>query len=365
MPTSGSGVNKPGAAAGNGRTPVAGKSKTRLTIADIAREVGVSPSAVSFALNGRPGVSEATRARILQAAERMNWHPHSAARALGGAPAGAVGLVLARPTRTLGAEPFYAQLIYGMQSVLSARSVALLLQVVDDTDAELVVYRRWAGEQRVDGLLIVDPQTKDPRIAVVEGLGVPAVVLGGHGRHGELPTVWADDREAMLETVRYLAALGHTRIAHVAGTPAFQHTQRRIRALKDAAGQLGLADTQSVPTDFSDGEGAAVTRRLLSQPDAPTAIVYDSDLMAVAGLGVATEMGVRVPAELSIVSFDDSVLTRVVHPAITALSRDTHALGVQVAEALMRIVEEPGTVGDIKAATPRLTVRESTAKPGR
>jgi DNA-binding LacI/PurR family transcriptional regulator len=74
---------------------------------------------------------------------------------------------------------------------------------------------------------------------------------------------------------------------------------------------------------------------------------------------------VRVPAELSIVSFDDSVLTRVVHPAITALSRDTHALGVQVAEALMRIVEEPGSVGDIKAATPRLTVRESTAKPGR
>ena len=81
----------------------------------------------------------------------MNWHPHSAARALGGAAAGAVGLVLARPTRTLGAEPFYAQLIYGMQSILSARSVALLLQVVDDTEAELAVYRRWAGEQRVDG----------------------------------------------------------------------------------------------------------------------------------------------------------------------------------------------------------------------
>ena len=104
MPTSGSGVNKTGASAGSGRAAVVGKSKNRLTIADIAREVGVSPSAVSFALNGRPGVSEATRTRILQAAERMNWHPHSAARALGGAPAGAVGLVLARPTRTLGAE---------------------------------------------------------------------------------------------------------------------------------------------------------------------------------------------------------------------------------------------------------------------
>jgi DNA-binding LacI/PurR family transcriptional regulator len=342
--------------------PRGGPGRTRLTIADIAREVGVSPSAVSFALNGRPGVSEATRTRILQAAERMNWHPHSAARALGGAQAGAVGLVLARPTRTLGAEPFYAQLIYGMQSVLSARSVALLLQVVDDTAAEVAVYRRWAGEQRVDGLLLVDPQTRDPRMAVVEELGVPAIVLGGSGRHGSLPSIWADDREAMLETVRYLAALGHTRIAHVAGTPTFQHTQRRIRALKDAAEQLSLTDTQSVVTDYSDTEGAAATRRLLSLATPPTAIVYDSDLMAVAGLGVAAEMGVPVPDALSVVSFEDSVLTRVVHPAITALSRDAHALGVLVGDALVRMVDQQ-TLTDVKAATPRLTVRESTARP--
>jgi DNA-binding LacI/PurR family transcriptional regulator len=337
-------------------------NKPRLTIADIAREVGVSPSAVSFALNGRPGVSEATRARILQVAEKMNWHPHSAARALGGAQTGAVGLVLARPTRTLGAEPFYAQLIYGMQSILSARSVALLLQVVDDTEAELTVYRRWAGEQRVDGLLLVDPQTKDPRIQAVADLGMPTVVLGGFGKHGGLPSIWADDREAMLATVRYLAALGHTRIAHVAGTPAFQHTQRRIKALKEAADKLDLVETTSVPTDFSDAEGAAATRRLLSQASPPTAIVYDSDLMAVAGLGVAAEMGVRVPGSLSIVSFEDSVLTRVVHPAITSLSRDTHALGVQVAEALLRVVDGQ-VLEDIMAPTPQLTVRESTSRP--
>src|SRR5258708_17560316 len=158
-----------------------GVNRARLTIADIAREVGVSPSAVSFALNGRPGVSDATRARILQVAEEMNWHPHSAARALGGAQAGAVGMVLARPTRTLGAEPFYAQIIYGMQAVLSARSVALLLQVVTDTDAEAAVYKRWAGEQRVDGLLLVAIPPRDPRIALVQTLRIPAIRLGRTG----------------------------------------------------------------------------------------------------------------------------------------------------------------------------------------
>jgi DNA-binding LacI/PurR family transcriptional regulator len=94
----------------------------------------------------------------------------------------------------------------------------------------------------------------------------------------------------------------------------------------------------------------------------PTAIVYDNDLMAVAGLGVAAEMGVAVPDALSVVSFEDSVLTKVMHPAVTALSRDAHALGVQVGETLLRLVDNQGPVADVKAATPRLTVRESTGR---
>ncbi|GAA2799856.1 LacI family DNA-binding transcriptional regulator [Kitasatospora paracochleata] len=334
----------------------------RPTIADIAREAGVSKGAVSFALNGRPGVSEATRERILRVAEAMQWRPHSAARALGGARAGAVGLVLARPARTLGVEPFFGQLLSGLQAVLSANQVALQLLVVESTEAEIEVHRRWASEHRVDGFVLVDLQVRDPRIAVLEELGVPSVVLGGPGRHGRLPSVWADDREAMLSIVDYLAALGHRRIAHLAGLPAFQHTQRRIRALRDSARRHGL-EAVSVPTDFSDAEGAAATRALLARPERPTAIVYDSDVMAVAGLGVAAEMGVSVPGGLSVVSFDDSVLTRIVHPALTALSRDTFALGEQVARSLLALIDDPSAAEDLRTPTPRLTVRESTGRP--
>jgi DNA-binding LacI/PurR family transcriptional regulator len=335
----------------------------RPTIADIARRAGVSKGAVSFALNGRPGVSEATRARILRAVEEMNWRPHSAARALGGARADAVGLVFARPARTLGYEPFFAQILSGMQAVLSTHSVALHLLLVEDTAAEIEVYRRWSGEHRVDGVVLVDLQVHDPRVAVLQELDLSCVVLGGPGRHGRLSSVWADDRAAMLSIVEYLAALGHTRIAHVAGLPAFQHTRRRMRALRDAAARLSLAEAVSLPTDYSDAGGAATTRALLARPAPPTAVVYDSDLMAVAGLGVAAEMRVAVPAELSIVAFDDSTLTRIVHPALTAMSRDTFALGRQVAEALLAVIADPGRSHNLKTPTPRLTVRESTAPP--
>ncbi len=335
----------------------------RPTIADIARRVGVSKGAVSFALNGRPGVSEATRARILQVADEMNWRPHSAARALGGARARAVGLVIARPASTLGVEPFFAQLLSGLQARLSAESMAMHLLVVEDSAAEIEIYREWTSAHRVDGFVLVDPTVRDPRFEALGELGVPAVVLGGPGRFGALSSVWADDREAMLSVVDYLAALGHRRVAHVAGLPGLRHTQRRIRALRDSVRRLGLVDTVSLPTDFSDAEGAAATRALLSRPRRPTAIVYDSDVMALAGLGVAGEMGVRVPGEVSILSFDDSVLTRVTHPSITSLSRDTIALGGQVAEVLLQVIADPAVRRDVKTATPRLVVRESTAPP--
>jgi DNA-binding LacI/PurR family transcriptional regulator len=335
----------------------------RPTIADIARRVGVSKGAVSFALNGRPGVSETTRARILQVADEMNWRPHSAARALGGARAGAVGLVIARPASTLGVEPFFAQLLSGLQARLSAESMAMNLLVVEDSAAEIEIYREWTSAHRVDGFVLVDPTVRDPRFEALEELGAPAVVLGGPGRFGALSSVWADDREAMLSVVDYLAALGHRRVAHVAGLPGLRHTQRRIRALRDSVRRLGLVDTVSLPTDFSDAEGAAATRALLSRPRRPTAIVYDSDVMALAGLGVAGEMGVRVPGEVSILSFDDSVLTRVTHPSITSLSRDTIALGGQVAEVLLQVIADPALRRDVKTATPRLVVRESTAPP--
>ena len=335
---------------------------TRPTIADIAGRVGVSKGAVSFALNGRPGVSVETRARILRAAAEMNWRPHSAARALGGARAGAVGLVIARPAQTLGVEPFFAQILSGMQATLSAESIALHLLVVADTAAEIDTYRRWTSERRVDGVVMVDVLARDPRPAVLKQLGVPSVVLGGRGRPG-LSSVWVDDRAAMLSIVEYLAALGHRRIAHVAGLPGLQHTQRRMRALRDAADRLELVETASLPTDFSDTEGAATTRALLSGPRRPSAIIYDSDLMAVAGLGVAAEMAVPVPAGLSIVAFDDSVLTRIVHPALTSLSRDTVALGGQVAGELLAVIADPTQARNVQAPTPRLTVRESTAPP--
>jgi DNA-binding LacI/PurR family transcriptional regulator len=333
----------------------------RPTIGDIAARAGVSIGAVSFALNGRAGVSEATRARILRVAEQMGWHPHSAARALSGAKTDMIGLVSARPARTLGVEPFFAQLVSGLQAGLSVQGVGLQLLIVEDIEAEVETYRKWRSANHVDGVVLFDLRADDPRIAELERSKLPAVVLGGAGPLASLPNVWVDDRAAMLRIVEYLAALGHHRIAHVAGLPEFWHTQRRIAALRDSASELDLVGATSTTTDFSDEQGAEVTRRLLARRPRPTAIVYDSDVMAVAGLGVAIEMGLSVPQDLSIVAFDDSVLARMMHPSLTALSRDTFALGELVAETMLSAVD--GATAGVQAPMPELVVRESTGLP--
>ncbi|MET8612370.1 MULTISPECIES: LacI family DNA-binding transcriptional regulator [Streptomyces] len=335
----------------------------RPTMKDIARRAGVSESAVSFALNGRPGVSDVTRERVRRVAEQLGWRPSTAARALSGEGAATVGLVLARPADTLGVDSFFLQLVSGIQEVLAERHLGLLFQVVEDVPDECAVYRRWWAEHRVDGVLVVDPRTDDPRPALLDELGLPGVVIGGapDERHPGLSTVWADDAGAMASVVDGLYALGHRRIVHIAGLAGLAHTERRIRTLRAEARRRGLTGVESITTDYSDAEGAAVTRRVLGSAAPPTALIYDNDVMALAGVATATELGFSVPADVSVVAWEDSALCRMVKPWLSALSRDSVEFGRTAARELIALLDG-GPAGTVRVPVPRLIERDSTGR---
>ncbi|MDX3658972.1 LacI family DNA-binding transcriptional regulator [Streptomyces sp. ID05-26A] len=339
----------------------------RPTISDVAQRAGVSISAASFALNGRPGVSDRTRQRVLDAADAIGWHRNSAARVLSGGTTNVIGMAIPRPAATLGVEPFFMELVSGIESVLATPGYALMMQVVASVDAELKVYRSWWGEHRVDGIIVVDLRGDDPRVGLLEQLGLPAVVVGGPADVGSLPHVWADDAAAAAETVGYLAALGHRRIGRIAGLPDLLHTRRRDEAFRDASTRYGIESIEVVHTDYTGLEGAQATRRLLTSPERPTAILYDNSIMAVAGMSVADEMRLSVPEDLSIVAWDDSQLCQVIRPAITALARDVAAYGARVAQLLLDVVAKNGAVEQrgVEVPAPRLVPRSSTAPPKR
>jgi DNA-binding LacI/PurR family transcriptional regulator len=335
----------------------------RKTIGDIAKAAGVSKGAVSYALNGRPGVSDVTRRRILAIAQELGWHPSSAARALSGGRTGTLGLIVARPARTLGIESYFMQLISGIEAALSSRDVDLLLQVADDRQREMAAYRQWWAQRRVDGVIVVDLRRDDPRVSLLEQLRMPCVVIGGPEGLGTLPGVWSDDTGAITAVVEYLAALGHRRIARVAGPPDLYRTALRDRGVAAAAGRLRL-EVFTVYADRTGEDGARATRGLLSRRPTPTALIYDNDVMAVAGVSVAHEMGVSVPNDVSVVAWDDSPLCRLVHPQLSAVNRDIAAYGAHAAERLLEIVD--GTPAQsLRDPAPQLMSRGSTAPPPR
>jgi DNA-binding LacI/PurR family transcriptional regulator len=334
---------------------------SRVTIRDIAERAGVSKGAVSYALNGRPGVSEKTRVRILAIADELGWYPNRAARALSAARADACGLVLARPARTIALEPFFMEFIAGAELELATHSNALTIQLVRDVEEEIAVYRRWWGEHRVDGVLMVDLRVDDPRIEALTRLGLPAVVVGGPLENHAIPAVWHDEGQVVVEAVQYLAALGHTRVAHVTGVGEFVHTSQRAAAFRGVTADLGL-EGEVVESDYSAESGARLTRRLLSSPRRPSAILFDSDLLAVTGLGVAQQMGFAVPDDISIIGWDDSLISQVVHPPLTAITRDIEAYGVAVARHLLATIDR-GPVEDVETEPGALTTRGSTGPP--
>ncbi|UQU66478.1 LacI family transcriptional regulator [Couchioplanes caeruleus] len=327
------------------------------TMADIARRAGVSRIAVSYALNGRPGVSAHLRERILGIARELGYRANGPALALHGAAARAIGLVLLRSSAALTVEVFRRQLIAGIQAELSGHGFALALQMVTGLEEEIRVYRRWSAERRVDGVLICDPRPDDPRIPAVHELGLPAALIGV-SPDGRLPGAWCDDVPWSHRLADHLADLGHRHIARVSGPDGMLHTSIRDEALRSAAGARGVRTT-IVRGDYTGESGARLTRELLGGPERPTAVVYDNDVMAIAGLGVAGELGLAVPADLSIVACEDSPLCQVVGPPLTVVRRDIAAYGAlataQLFAALDGTAEPP-----VQARGGDLAIRRST-----
>jgi LacI family transcriptional regulator, repressor for deo operon, udp, cdd, tsx, nupC, and nupG len=329
------------------------------TIVDVARHAGVSTTAVSFALNGRPGVADDTRDRILTVAKDLGWEPSASARSLGGRRENALGLVIARDPLVLGADPFFPAFIAGVELELAERGIALLLQVVgDDPVQEAERYRRLARSERVDGVFVTDLRFDDPRIALLQELGLNAVTLNRPDVASPFPAVCQDDGPGVAAAVHHLAELDHQRIAYVAGRPDMLHGAHRRAVWTEAMNDHGLSPDLVEVADFTAASGARATRALLSRHDQPTAIVYANDAMAIAGLTVAHELGFVPPRDLSLVGYEDSELAAHVYPSLTSVRSDPVTWGRTATRVLLDAIE--GHPRDVELAPARLVVRAST-----
>jgi DNA-binding LacI/PurR family transcriptional regulator len=334
------------------------------TIAGLAKRLGISKASVSYALNGQPGVSELTRRRVLDLAEELEWYPSSSARALSRSRSGAVGMVLSADPHLIGTEPYYMGLLAGIETALAGADMALMLRMVGkDPAQERATYERWAGERKVDGVLMFDHLHQDPRPALLDRLGLPFVLHGApeSGQPATFSGTTTDHAADSATIVDHLHLRGHRRIAHVSGPHRFLHEEERIKGVLERASGYGIDVLQYEGNYALDAGHDAVVSLLRVPMEQPiTAVVFGNDLMSMGGLLALRELGLRCPKDIAIVSWDDSLHCRLASPSVTALARNPGMQGRVAAELLLSLLDS-GEMQTRSMPASELVARASTA----
>jgi LacI family transcriptional regulator, galactose operon repressor len=333
------------------------------TIKDVAREVGLSVTTVSRALNDHDDVSQGTKQRVQDAARRLDYHPNVVARSLQNQSAGAIGLLIPRVLhRTY--DSFWLEFIGGMATACAERGVDIMLSSLDIGDRSMSGFNRLMRSGRVDGLVICDVVRSDPRISLLQKHRFPFVAFGRMRGEQHYSYIDVDGAAGVALAIDRLAAYGHRRIAYLGLDPAFGFSYFRLQGYREAMLQNGLVlESDLICEGLTERSAAAQIVRLLDRVDRPTAIFAAADFLALAALRVARTLGLAVPGDLSIVVFDDNPMVQHADPPLTAVSQPNRRIGEEVAGLLLDRLGRTDSPVVQRLIVPALLIRESTAVP--
>lgn len=329
---------------------------TMTTMAQVAREAGVSTTTVSHVLNGTRHVNEKTVQRVRAAIERTGYRPHSIARALAGARTQSIGLAISGIS-----NPYFMDVIAAIEAAAAARRHTLLLaDTHDEPEKELQMVQELVL-RRVDGLLLA-PSAQAPAHALryLATQPLPCVLLDRF-----LPVaidqIGTENEQPTTQLVEHLIIRGHRRIGLVAGLEGLSTTEERISGYRRALQQHGVAmDDALIAYGASQHEPArAATHRLLDMTDPPTALMAGNNAMTIGVMHALRERGLDVPGDIALVAFDDFEWSDLFRPRLTVIAQPTRAIGEQAVELLLSRLDEPDRPVQSIRLQPRLVHRES------
>jgi LacI family transcriptional regulator len=322
-----------------------------VTIRDVAREAGVSVASASRSLNGLDNVATATRERVLGAASKLRYVPHTAARALSIRRTDTIGVMLP----DLHGE-FFSEIIRGADLAARARGLHLLVSTSHGDSMEAAGAMR-AMRGRVDGLLLMSPFVDEQVLADNLAEDLPTVLINTRVDGRPYASFCVDNHGGAVSVVRHLAARGA--VAHIAGPPDNFDSQERLRGYRDA---IGGAQGLVLQGDFSEESGWRAGLRLADMPDPPAAVFAANDTMAIGCLLALQEKGVRVPAEMAVAGFDDIPVARLIRPSLTTVRINIADLSRRALERLAGAIAGGESQQELmETVHPLLVVRESSA----
>ncbi len=318
-----------------------------MNLKELSKLLGLSPTTVSRALNGYPEVNAATRMRVTEAALKHGYSPNLLAKRLATGRTLTIGHVVPLSVHQM-INPIFADFIAGAGEVYSTSGYDMLISVVPP-EQEHAAYRKLATQRGVDGFIVHGPTVTDPRIALLQELGIPFLV---HGRGGpsESNYSWLDinNRRGFLRATELLLDLGHRRIALLNGHETMSFAARRRQGFDTAMAERNVPVDPALlrSEEMIEPFGFEAARQMLSLDRPPTAFLVSSMMIALGVLRAAQERGLEPGRDLSIVTHDDDLSFLPNHGAIplfTATRSSIREAGRRAAEILIEIMTHPGT----------------------
>jgi LacI family transcriptional regulator len=327
-----------------------------VTIKDIAKKVGVSPSVVSRALNNKYGVKAETRERIVRTAKEMGYRPNILAQGLVTRKTNTIGVVMADIS-----EPFFSQLIKGMNLVADETGYTLIYYNSYESLVERSALEHMIKAQRVDGLIIVGSRIKEDEYLSGRTWEVPLVLVERRLTAPGLNCVWVDSITGAYKATRYLIDQGHRRIAHICGTLGFQVALDRLEGYKRALADTGLPYAEELVASghFVWQDGYTATKEVLKQTPRCTAVFAGNDTMAYGALQAIAESGLEVPRDIAVVGFDDLEFSLLTNPPLTTVRQPRMEMGKKAVSILVSILAGKAEEGVKISLTPELIIRRS------
>jgi len=323
------------------------------TMADVAREAGVSQSTVSRVFSLPETVRADTRRRVLEVARRLEFTPNRAASALARGRTRTLGLLVPDVV-----NPYYAEIIKSVQHRARAKDHALFLAETGDEPADGFELAAAMARQ-TDGMLLAGPRMTDEMVRELAQAG-PVAVIGA--RVAQVDSAYAELATGMRQVVRHLAALGHRRIVYVNGTRTARTSGHR-QPVQDACDEHGVELVEQLgPFELTFDNGVAAAD--LVPTSRATAVIAHNEMVAHGVACGLARQGRAVPGEFSLATVDDTFMARTIHPALTALHIPLDLMGPRGVDLLMQRIEEPDGEPRHSSLPTSLVVRASTARPG-
>ncbi|MFD6341374.1 LacI family DNA-binding transcriptional regulator [Streptomyces sp. NPDC060131] len=315
----------------------------RPTLEAVAQLAGVGRGTVSRVVNGSPGVSAKARAAVEAAIAELNYVPNPAARSLVTSRTDSIALVIPESESRLAAEPYFSAVIRGVSTELADTEMQLLLILVRN-QRELDRLTRFVEAQRVDGVLLVSVHQDDPLPAFLEKMQIPTVLAGRRSPVEPLSHVRADNAGGAAQAVRHLLGQGRRAVATITGPLDMDVGQSRLQGWRDAhleAGGRQPDEALAVSGDFTEEGGRAAMRELLERRPDLDAVFAASDVMAAGALTELRERGRRVPADVAVIGFDDSIVARHTVPPLSSVNQPSEDIGRAITRLLLDEIEDP------------------------